>query len=153
MKLSPAHRRWLHGTSAMLFLSGAAWLLVPRSLGSWMLRAHGAAAMVFLVVFGMLLPTHIRASLTARKNLRSGYALIALIAALALSGYLLYYAGHELARSVVSWLHTGLGLASPAVLWWHLRYREVRVQRSPQPTRDPSTTPTLDWELASANRE
>ena len=40
--------------------------------------------------------------------------------ALTLTGYLLYYAGGEETRPVISILHWVLGLVVPAVLAWHI---------------------------------
>src|SRR5262249_20193687 len=69
IQLSPRHRRWFYSISALLFLSGAAWVVFDwwpthgessadllRSLKPWALKIHGAAAMAFLVAMGILIP-------------------------------------------------------------------------------------------------
>jgi hypothetical protein len=63
MRLSMRHRQWIYWISALLFGSGALWLIchyfvriegefgpAPHPLESWALRVHGAAAMLALVV-------------------------------------------------------------------------------------------------------
>ena len=120
MKLSPTQRRWLHGTFAVLFVSGAAWTIRRRA---WLLAVHGAAAMAFLVVFGALLATHVKKATAAGRNLPSGQALTGTVWVLILTGYALYYAGSDAVRSIAGWLHTVIGLAAPMVLAWHMLSR------------------------------
>ncbi len=123
MKLSGITRIWLYGTFSLLFGTGLGWVLLNRSV---LLKFHGAAAMVFLVVFGMLLPTHVKKGIAAKKNRASGSLLIGSLAALIVTGYFLYYAGSEGVRTFSSQLHTFLGLASPVVLVAHVLYRYKR---------------------------
>ena len=140
MKLSPGYRGWLYGTSAALFVSGVAWVLLHRVslaqeetarnwsavLEPWMLKLHGAAAMMFLVMIGALLPIHILKGMATRKNLASGLVLLGLIGLLTITGYALYYLGSDTARSFASALHTWAGVGAPAFLIWHLLWRERR---------------------------
>lgn len=133
LRLSPRHRAWLHGSFAVLFLSGAIWWILhrwfqvdaefgpqPHPAQRWLLPLHGAAAMIALVVIGTLIPLHIKRGWQARLNRRNGFLQIAFIALLTVSGYALYYAGGESLRAAASYIHAGLGLAFPAMLIWHI---------------------------------
>ncbi len=132
-QLSPGHRRLLYCFSGVLFLSGALWWLVDYGGGHqqhryppaeflkpWLLKVHGAAAMVFLVVLGSLWPNHIRRAWHARANRQSGGILIAWIAGLTITGYGLYYFGGESVREWTAWLHDVLGFLSIALLILHI---------------------------------
>lgn len=132
-QLSPTHKRLLHGISGVLYLSGVLWWLVDYGgshqqphipvaefLKPWLLKVHGAAAMVFLVVLGSLWPDHIRRAWHAGVNRQSGCILITWIAALAITGYGLYYFGGESVREWTAWLHDGLGFLSIILLMFHI---------------------------------
>ena len=133
LRLSHRHRRWLHSTFAVLFLSGAIWWIlhrwfqvdnglgpVPHPAQHWLIPLHGAAAMVALIIIGTLIPLHMKRGWRAGLNRRNGITLIAFIVLLTLSGYALYYSGSEGMREFASASHTGLGLAFPAMLLWHI---------------------------------
>jgi hypothetical protein len=133
MRLSAGHLRWVYWAGALLFASGALWLLfhyfvrvhgeygdTPHPLESWWLRLHGAAAMLALAVLGSLLPIHVRRGWHQHKNLAAGIALSGVALLLILSGYALYYFGGEEARPWISALHWILGLGTPFLLLWHI---------------------------------
>jgi len=132
-QLSAGHKRLLHGSTGILFLSGVLWWSIDYGgshhqlghpftelLKPWLLKIHGAGAMFFLVVFGSLWPNHIRRAWHARANRRSGGVLIAWIVGLIITGYGLYYFGGESMREWTTWLHDGLGFGSIAVLMFHI---------------------------------
>jgi hypothetical protein len=133
IRLGAWHQAAVYGVTAALALSGVAWLIyhfylpVPGDFGpqihpmeAWMLRLHGAAAMAGLIVYGSLLPIHIRRAWTLRRNIVLGVGLVALMLALTVTGYLLYYAGGEESRPVISALHWAPGLGAPALIAWHV---------------------------------
>ena len=133
IQLSPRHKRWFYSVSVTLFLSGAAWALfdwlgartegraaVFQSLKPWMLKLHGAAAMVFLVAVGILIPTHLKRAWQARRNRSNGAFFVTVIALLVATGYGLYYFGDDHWRSAASWVHLILGFAAPALLALHI---------------------------------
>lgn len=140
MRLSVRHRAWLHTTFTVLFLSGAAWWVLqrwfpvatefgpqPHPAQHWLIRLHGAAAMLALVIVGSLIPHHMKRAWRAHLNRRNGVMLIAVIAALTLTGYGLYYAGSESLRAAVSFAHLLFGLIFPLALLWHIvRGRRAR---------------------------
>lgn len=133
IRLSPWHQGAVYGATATLAVSGIVWLVLhyflaapgeygPRihPLEPWMLRLHGAAAMAGLVIYGSLLPVHVLRAWTARRNIALGIALVALMLLLTMTGYLLYYAGDENTRPVISAVHWLLGLGAPVLLVWHV---------------------------------
>lgn len=133
MRLSPRHRRWIYSTGALLWASGVAWLIshylvpssaefagAPRPSEAWWLRLHGAAMIGFLITFGALLPLHVLHGWRQRRNRASGVTMLAIVGALALSGYGLYYAGDERLRAWISATHWVIGLAASAALLLHV---------------------------------
>jgi cation transport ATPase len=133
IRLGRSQQGWVYGTFAVLAMTGLAWLLlhhfvsIPGEFGVarhpleiWSLRLHGAAAMVFLVVIGTLLPLHVRRAWRMRRNLATGIAMLAVNATLVATGYALYYAGSESLRSSSSVIHWGVGLGAVALMATHI---------------------------------
>ncbi len=133
MKLSKYQRIWIYSTFSVLFVTGSIWFILHtlemrhNDSAPWlstreitMLKIHGGAAMIFLVLLGTLIPIHIRRGLGKKENVPSGFGVIGAMLLLAVTGYGLYYFGDEHARSLTSSVHTFLGLASPFVLAWHV---------------------------------
>ena len=141
IRLSNRHEWFAYAISASVFATGAAWAWLhyfgtsPNEFGpsspaeSWMLKAHGAAAMAVLVLLGTLLPMHIKFAWRAGRNLRTGLSLLGLFGFLALTGYGLYYAGGERFRFWTSTAHIWIGLALPAIMLVHVwRGKKTRCQ-------------------------
>jgi hypothetical protein len=127
------HQVAVYGATGALALSGVAWLVYHFFLATdgefgpqihpmepWMLRLHGAAAMAGLVIYGSLLPIHIRRAWALRRNIVLGVGLAGCMLLLTVTGYLLYYAGGEESRPVISALHWAPGLAVPGLVAWHV---------------------------------
>jgi hypothetical protein len=120
MKLTFIQRFFCHLTFFALLFSGIIWLILnPFSSENfsflifqvWSLRLHGAASFGFLIVFGMILSTHVSFNWQVKKNRRkSGIILTALVTILILSGYGLYYLGDENLRRFLSFLHWIIGI-------------------------------------------
>lgn len=133
LQLSRRHRWTLYGTSLALWLTGAGWAWAHglddagragelwRAAKPWLMQGHGFAALGFVLLFGTLLPVHVRHSWHAHKNRRNGAFFLTVIALLTLSGYALYYLGDERGRALLSAFHWWVGLAAPALLFWHIR--------------------------------
>jgi hypothetical protein len=119
---------------AGLLASGVVWLvfqflLAPELMGAhpaqaWSLRIHGGLAMLALLVVGSLLPHHALAAWRLRRHRVSGGAMLAVMAILAITGWLLYYAGSPALRDAASWSHWLVGLAVPLLLAWHWLQRK-----------------------------
>jgi len=153
IRLGPWHRRAVYVATGALVVSGILWLVLhywmtasgefgetSHPLESWMLRIHGAAAMAGLILYGSLLPIHIKRAWTIRRNVALGIALSSLLLLLTVTGYLLYYAGGEDTRPVISALHWVVGLSVPALLVWHVvagRRRSVVPSGNREIARDP----------------
>ncbi len=119
-------RRLLYSSLAVLLASGAYWALIhyaaltPHVSEPLLMKIHGAAAMVALMVIGGLLAFHVPGGWAERRSLPSGGAMLFVCRLLIFTGYLLYYAGNETAREVSSYVHLTLGLALPLLLGFHL---------------------------------
>lgn len=129
----PAGRRLLvNGVALGLWASGAVWLMfhyflnaqgefgpTPSPLEPWWLKLHGAFAFAALWTFGLIWGAHVVNGWSLGKRRASGVALLGAILALILTGYLLYYAGSDEIRAVVSSMHWVLGLGAPALYLAH----------------------------------
>lgn len=127
-------RRWLYAAFALAFLSGVLWLVFhyflqqpgefgpqPHALEIWWLRLHGGAAFVMLWYAGIVWGTHARPALKhGAERKRSGLGVVALLALLGISGYLLYYLVDDDWRDVARVVHWSLGLALALALGVHL---------------------------------
>ena len=126
--LPRAYRLTLYATGAVLLLTGAAWawlhyrvderIAVP--VNAWLMKIHGGAAMLALVLIGSVLFQHVGAGWRLARNRSSGITALALSALLAVTGYLLYYAGDERVRSFSSLLHLAVGVIAPLLLAVHV---------------------------------
>ena len=85
------------------------------------MRLHGAAAMAAILVFGTLIPVHMRPAWKIRRNALAGVTLTMFQIILIVTGYALYYFSNDCSRSIASVVHWSLGLAMPAILAWHVR--------------------------------
>lgn len=119
-------------SGALLWLSGAAWLLLhyygqvegefgpeTNPLEPWFLRIHGLVLIPALLGFGGLFVTHMPKGWKNRYQRTIGIALTTTFAILIISGYMLYYVGDEGLRDWTSIIHWVLGLSAPALFIWH----------------------------------
>src|SRR3954471_7510316 len=121
-RIAVALRLGLYATFVVLLATGLAWEAVgPGSLASALMMIHGAAAMLALVLAGTLFAQHVPAGWSAGKNRRSGIFLLAVLGWLALTGYLLYYAGGESPRYYASQSHLWVGIATALIGALHVR--------------------------------
>lgn len=141
--LSARHERWVHVILAAVYGTGIAWMSLHYGINrgavledgwhiaeTWMLRAHGAAAMAALIAFGSVLAIHIPSAWKLERNLYSGISMLTAVVLLAVTGWLLYYAPGESARAWSSYAHMAVGFAGPLVLLWHLAYRKRLARRA-----------------------
>src|SRR6185295_19847878 len=90
--LSLRHKQLLHASVGLLWLSGALWLYhqyfgqPPTRLQSFCLKIHGAAAMVFLMGFGLLLAEHVPVGWNQTERRLSGITLLGVCGLLVLTG-------------------------------------------------------------------
>ncbi|MBI3530013.1 MAG: hypothetical protein HY067_18860 [Betaproteobacteria bacterium] len=141
-RLARWQRQVLYCTGAVLMLSGVLWLVVHYSVGagagelphpmeSWMLRVHGLAAFGGLFMFGVLSASHVPHGwrVTRRHHWASqrssGVTLCVLAAALATTGYFLYYFAPEPIRPALGWAHALVGMATGILIILHRRRKEA----------------------------
>jgi cation transport ATPase len=131
LRLSSRHRRWFYAVCITLFLTGAWWLTLnwhtqhtadgtPSEWQPWLMKVHGAAAMIVLIVLGTLIPLHVRRGWHAGINRTTGIIVIAVMASLIVTAYGLYYFGSEQLRTATATVHDVIGVVSPAVVLWHI---------------------------------
>lgn len=131
MRLNRRFRWVLYATIFVLFATGVAWLVVDRlkhapPAEAWsrtsaiVLMLHGGAAMLMLVLFGSLLPIHVRVAWRRRQNRSTGTVMLVSNAILIVTAFGLYYSGSEMLRGWVSDLHIGIGLGLPVLLALHV---------------------------------
>ena len=126
-------------SGGLLWLSGAGWLLLhyygqvqgefgPQTnpVEPWFMRLHGLVLIPVLLGFGGLFIAHIPKGWKDQKQRFAGIALTAVLSALILSGYLLYYVGGDGLREWTSLIHWIIGLASPVIFIWHYLGRTAR---------------------------
>lgn len=141
-----AKRRLLiYGIGLGLWSSGTLWLVfhyfmreqgefgpAPNPLEHWWLAAHGLFAFAALWLLGLLWGKHIVGAWKTGRQRISGGLLFGILAVLIASGYLLYYAGGDDTRSVVSLIHWILGLALPLPFLVHRFLKTVPETSAPQ---------------------
>lgn len=149
-------RRGVYAVSALCFGSGAAWLWLHHFVtvdGAFgpetsplehpMLVVHGIAAMAMTWLFGVLWLAHVRRAWHARRNRRSGGAMVAFLSALCLSGLGLYYLGDEQLRAWTSTAHWLVGFVAATALPIHI-WRGRRAVRRTALTVHAKRTDALD---------
>jgi hypothetical protein len=131
LRLDPRFRLALYGAFAVLFLTGAVWLVADPLKNSpegetwqWisasLLMVHGGVAMITLLLLGALFPLHIRLGWRAGRNRLTGPAMVAFIAVLIVTAFGLYYSGSDTVRPWMSDVHIVVGFALPALFLVHL---------------------------------
>lgn len=121
-RLPVAQRVLLYAALLLLLATGLAWeALSPGPRAALLMKIHGAAAMLALVLGGTLIAHHIPNGWTSLKNRWSGVLLLAVLGWLAASGYLLYYSGSDALRFFASQSHLWVGLAGSVVVVLHTR--------------------------------
>jgi hypothetical protein len=149
IRLGLRHKRLAYATFALLWASGALWLLfhyffdvegdfgpAAHPLEPWWLRLHGLAAMLALVAIGSLATHHMRLAWNRKKNRRTGLPMLTLSAWLAATGYALYYFSSDANAAWLPLLHWTLGLALPLALAAHV---VVGRRRAPHAQPHPHT--------------
>ncbi len=71
------------------------------------LVVHGFAAYFFVLLFGAVMPTHIKAGWKNKRNRISGGLMVAVMALLLVSGLFLYYG--DVTRDAALWVHWVIG--------------------------------------------
>lgn len=143
--LPRARRRAVHVVGALVWLTGAIWLVfkyfvrVPDEfgfdnphpwMGSWMI-AHAFASLGAVWLFGVLWRGHVVRGWTLHERRRSGGTLFGFVAWLALSGCALYYIGADVLRDWVSLAHWVPGIIALGAFFVHRRRSASAVGGAP----------------------
>jgi cation transport ATPase len=131
-RLEPPFRFAIYSAFAVLFASGAAWLVADQMKDSasgeiwqqaaaYLLMVHGGTAMPTLMLLGALFPLHIGRAWRAKKNRATGIVMLAFNAVLIATAFGLYYLGSEILRPWASDFHIAFGLAMPLLFLAHIK--------------------------------
>ena len=126
-------RAAVYGVGALLWLSGAAWLVLhyvfPQSTefgplpNPWeapLMRLHGLIAVCGVFLIGWMMAAHVTARWASERNWRSGLVLGGAALLLILSGYALYYTTGS-PHDAAALAHEAIGVLSPIAAlahWW-----------------------------------
>jgi hypothetical protein len=151
-RLSRPFKAAVYLAFGVLLLTGAGWMLAQRHLEEegWekiprlLLKIHGAAAMLALLLLGAL-TLHIKRGWLANRNRLSGALLVAVNVFLIVSGYGLYYASDDTLREWLSRWHAWIGLGIFVLLpahviagrWIMRRLHEQKLAQLPQAEPQP----------------
>lgn len=134
MKAYPRHfLAWFWSLLALIAITGL--VLVPGMLAlrlewdvpdRWLpparvfwAAAHGLLAFLTLLLFGSLLPLHVRHGLRQMKNRGTGIALLSALPVLILTGWGIYYLSDENVARWTSVLHVLVALLISGLVGWH----------------------------------
>ena len=131
MRLNPSFRRSIYAAFAVLFLTGAGWLVADwqkniagdeiwQQAAASLLMVHGGAAMVTLVLLGVLIPVHLLRAWPVGNNRFSGSLMVGLNTVLVVTAFGLYYFGSDTVRPWMSWIHIAVGFSLPVLLALHI---------------------------------
>ena len=135
MRLEPAFRVALYAAFAILFVTGAGWLLADdlaaatkdaasgeawQITTAYLLSLHGGASMATLLLLGALVPLHILRGWRMGRNRITGTTMVTFNAVLILTAFGLYYLGSEMLRPWASRLHIGVGVVLPILFLVHV---------------------------------
>jgi hypothetical protein len=131
MAMSPRLRSVVLCVSALLWLSGIAWLVLhlrfepssefgrlPHPWEAGLMKIHGIVAVAAVFLLGWLGAGHVFERWRRARNRLSGWSLVACAGLLVFSGYALYYALGPL-HTGSAWVHECLGAAAIFVALAH----------------------------------
>ena len=135
IKLSPVQKYATYSGFIIVAITGAWWSLLHDALASKasdlthnLLVIHGASAFISMIIFGALMPQHIRLAWHAKRNRKSGSWMTAIAIIIIVTGFGLYY-GSEDWREPIKWTHLIVGLLSVTILILHIWLGRRSVKR------------------------
>lgn len=131
-RLTGLRRQSVNVVGLIVWGTGVGWLIFhyfvqhkgefgpePSPLEPWWLKLHGAAGFAALWTAGLLWAVHVVNGWNSGRRRWTGSFAFAMVCALILTGWLLYYVGDVPARPVISLSHWIGGLALPALYLLH----------------------------------
>jgi hypothetical protein len=131
-------RAAIYGVAALLWVSGAMWLVLhyvfpqrsefgplPNSWEVPLMRTHGLIAVGGVFLIGWMMAAHVTARWSSDRNRRSGLVLGGAAVLLVLSGYALYYTTGS-PHDAAALAHEAVGVLAPVAAlghWWRSRSR------------------------------
>ena len=98
----------LCAVSGVLYLLAHEFEIAPFAIKNHsILIAHGATAYLFVVLFGAVMPVHIKSGWKTKRNRISGSLMVVVMSLLIISGLFLYYAVDM--REAALWVHWVIG--------------------------------------------
>lgn len=140
-RMAPTERRAVYAIGAALWLSGGAWILLdqccarrgpfgvaPHPLEPPLLLGHAVIGILAVYLCGWISARHVLHRWRSRARRLSGGALAALIVALIVSGFALYFLTDEVWQHEAALTHEvlGIGVAVFAIQHWFLSERRGR---------------------------
>jgi len=138
VRLPRALRATVYGAGALLWVSGAVWLVLhygypqPTPFGPlpnpWqapLMRVHGLIAVCGVFLIGWMMAAHVTTRYGSERNRRSGLMLAGAAVLLIMSGYALYYTTGS-THDAAALAHQAIGVLSPVAAlthWWRNRPR------------------------------
>ena len=121
---------WISGLAFFVLNN---WITVEGEFGPekhpWqfaVLRTHGAAAFLMMISFGYLLASHVPAGWRTGRVKKSGISLVASVAFMVLSAYILYYASDLDFRHYLVYAHVAVGFSLPFQVTLHIVQGKLR---------------------------
>ncbi len=117
-------------SSGVIFFVLDKWFMVEGEFGMQkhflqypLMKVHGATAFLMIMIFGFLLPSHIRYGWKIKPVRKSAFLLLMLHFLLIVSAYILYYTSFLAVRNFTSYFHLACGVLYPFTLIHHIIYR------------------------------
>jgi hypothetical protein len=83
----------------------------PTAAQIWLLKSHSIVGLIFFVIFGYLIHSHIRPALWVERKIKSGFSILGPTVLLMLTVPGLFYLTDDNQKHMVALIHTYVGLA------------------------------------------
>ncbi|MEE9331877.1 MAG: hypothetical protein V3U89_06565 [Methylophilaceae bacterium] len=94
--------------SGVLYLLAQEFQIMPLPLKKYnLLITHGISSYIFALLFGAVIPTHIKAGWKKKRNKTTGSLMVITMSLLLISGLFLYYGADT--REAALWVHWVIG--------------------------------------------
>ena len=139
IRLSKIHEYIIYLISVIVIISGFVWLyfdffvrvetefsLQVHPMQNIFLILHGSSSIIFLIIFGSVLPIHVYKAWKIKNNRLSGGSFLLLFTILILTGIGLFYSAVEDNRRILSVLHWVIGILFPIFFVIHIYFGKFK---------------------------